>query len=529
MKKRTAVLFLTFLLMAPVLQISAAAANPARVGENSLVMRNGEHRESSLARFIPSYIGGTDDDTVSAIVLEGDDIVYIGGSTTSANFPIVDGYQDTNAGDQDCFIIKTNVTSNTIIYSTYLGGNSSDVLLDIAVDDAGNVYGTGFTKSADFPTANPYQAHLTPNDWYGDAFVFKLNGNGDELLYSTYYGEYLRVETFNSIDVDNDDNAYLGGTISHGSIAKHNITGFDQTREIDEGYLLKFNSTGNGIVYSTYVGGSDDDEITSIAVDSSGNVYAAGSTASDDFPELNGYDESFNGQSDCFVVKVNSTGTGVFYSTYVGGSNIDELKSISVDADGVVYATGSTASSNFPTQNAYSDSLNGVIDCFLFKLSQDGTSILYSSYIGGSNTEYGSAVIHDSAGAAYITGYTKSNDYPLVNAFDDKFSGISEAFVSKFNTTTSTLEYSSYLGGSGEDTGKDIAINSNGNAIVAGNTDSEDFPTIVGSNSGGIDSFVLVVPTPAPSGGFPPIFALVAGVGIGVVLIIGAVFFLRKR
>jgi len=227
-------------------------------------------------------------------------------------------------------------------------------------------------------------------------------------------------------------------------------------------------------------------------------------------------------------VKVNSTGTGVLYSTYVGGSGMDELNSISVDDDGIVYATGFTSSSSFPTQNAYSDSLKGLIDCFVFKLSQDGASILYSSFIGGSDTEYGAAIMHDSAGAAYIIGYTESNDYPLENALDATFSGTGEAFVSKFNGTTNALEYSSYLGGSGEDIGKDIAITSNGNIIVAGDTDSDDFPTIDESNNGGFDCFVIIVPQ-MPIEPFPPILVLVVGTGIGVVLIILAVGWLRKR
>lgn len=529
LRKRIVVVFLSFLLVAPLLHCFAAAENQARLVENITVLRDCEHKELTQINLIPNYIGGLSDDLVSAIVLEGKDIVYIGGSTSSTNFPIVNGYQDANAGYHDCFIIKMNITSHTIIYSTYIGGNQSDVLLDIAIDDSGNVYGTGTTESADFPTTNPYQGNLTPNDWFGDAFIFKLNSVGDELLYSTYYGEYVQVETFNSIDVDNDGNAYVGGKIAGGAIEKHNITEFDQTRELDEGYLLKFNSTGNGIVYSTYAGGSDYDEITSVTVDDSGNAYVAGWTSSDDFPGLNGYDESHNGLKDCFITKVNSTGTGVIYSTYVGGSGIDALASMSVDDDGIAYATGYTSSSNFPLQNAYSDSLNGFMDCFVFKLSQNGQSILFSSYIGGSDVDYGVGVVYDSSGAAYITGYTESNDFPLVSAFDTSFSGLTESFVSKFNTTTNALEYSSYLGGSGEDEGKCITVDPEGNIVVAGNTKSEDFPIIDETHNGGFDCFVIIVPTQMPIEPFPPVLVLVVGTGIGVVLIILAVGWLRKR
>ncbi len=529
MKNRVSVFFLSFLLVVSLMQCFAAAEKQTDMEENVSVMRNSEHKRSQLASMIPSYIGGLDDDEVSAVVLEGEDIVYIGGSTASTNFPIVNGYQDTNAGYSDCFIIKMNITSNTIIYSTYLGGNQSDRLKDIALDDAGNVYGTGTTSSYDFPTVNPYQEHKTYAEQYVDldAFVFKLNSNGDELLYSTYFGSDFD-EFACTIDVDNEGNAHVGGAKFGAGPLPIIVNAFDQTRHFDEGFLFKLNSTGNGVEYSTYVGGYEDDIVVSVAVDDSGNTYLAGWTSSDDFPELNGYDESFNGQKDCFVAKVNSTGTGVLYSTYVGGSGLDELTSMSVDSSGIVYATGTTASSDFPSQNAYSDSLNGFMDCFVFKLSQDAESLLYSSYIGGSDVDYSIGVEYDSSGAAYITGYTKSEDYPLVNAFDTSFSGLTEAFVSKFNTTTNALEYSSYLGGSGEDKAIGIAISSNGNIIVAGHTLSEDFPTIDETHNGAFDCFAIIIPTQAPID-FPMIFVLVMVFGVAGVIIIAAVVLSRRR
>jgi hypothetical protein len=528
MKKRVSVLVLSFLLVVSLLQCYAAAEKQKSLAENGNVVLEIEYEKSQQAVLIPSYVGGSDDDRVAAVVLEGTHIAYIAGSTTSTNFPTVNGYQEQHAGASDCFVMKMNVTSNEIIYSTYIGGNATEQLVDLVVDNAGNVYAAGTTTSKDFPTVNPLQSDRTvlPEDRIDeDAFIFKLSATGNELMYSTYFGIKFDENAF-SIDIDNSGNAYIVGMKWGDSY--NGVTGFDQTRELEEGWLLKLNSTGNGIVYLTYAGGSEDDTATSVAVDDAGNAYIAGFTTSDDFPELNGYDESHNGQKDCFVVKVNATGTGVIYSTYVGGSGVDELSSITVDDSGCVIGTGYTASSDLPTVNAYDDSLEGFIDGFVFKLSEDGQSLLYSSYIGGSGNDYGVGVAVDSAGALYMTGYTDSDDYPLMNAHDSTFGGLEDCIISKFNITTSALDYSTYLGGSGDDSGLGIAINSMGDIIIAGNTDSEDFPTLPDSLNGGIDCFVIVLSEQIP-GGFDIPWILYVGVGVAAVVIIAAVVRLKRR
>jgi hypothetical protein len=474
-------------------------------------------------------VGGSGDDRVAAIVHEGAHIAYIAGSTSSTNFPVTNGYQEQNAGAVDCFVMKINITSNEIIYSTYIGGNATEQLADIVVDDAGNVYATGTTTSHDFPTVNPYDGNRTvmPEDRIdADAFIFKLSATGNELLYSTYFGVKFDEEPF-SIDIDNSGNAYIVGMKWGAELPIKNA--FDQTKILEEGYLLKLNSSGNGMVYCTYIGGSESDYAHSVAVDAFGNAYVAGITDSNDIPGLNGYDESHNGQMDSFVVKVNATGTGVIYSTYVGGSGIDELASIAIDDSGCVYATGYTSSSDLPTVNAYDDSMSGFLDGFVFKLSQDGQSLLYSSFIGGSGSDYGVGIAIDSSGAAYITGHTNSDDYPLVNARDSTFGGETECIVSKLNISANALEYSTYLGGSGDDSGIGVAINSNGDIIVAGNTDSEDFPEIEGAYGGNLDCFVIVISEGQPGPGFDMNLILYVGIGVGAVVIIAAVVCLKRR
>ncbi len=526
MKKRVSVIFLSFLLVVSLLQCYAAADKQMRVEDN---VRDIEHEGSPLAVLSPSYWGGSGGDTVTAIVLEEPDIVYIAGSTVSDDFPVVNGYQEQSGGASDCFVMKLNATSKEIIYSTYIGGNATDQLTDIAVDSAGNVYATGSTTSFNFPSLSalqPQKYKKIEDRIDADCFVFKLSASGDEMLYSTFFGN-LGDDVANSIDIDASGNAYFVG-LKFGDEFQYNATGFDKTRELEEGYLVKLNSTGNGLEYLTYIGGAGSDEARSVAVDASGNAYVACITDSYDFPEIDGYDETYNGQLDSCLVKINATGTGAIYSTYLGGSGIDEVASIMVDNSGCVYATGYTSSSDLPTVNAYDDSLGGFMDCFVCKLSSDGQSLQYSTYIGGSGNDYGTGITVDSAGAAYMTGYTDSDDYPLVNARDSTFGGSTECIVSKLNVTTGALEYSTYLGGSGDDSGQGIAVNSNGDIFVAGNTNSEDFPTLEGSHSGDTDCFVIVILEPIPGGRLDIFMLLLIGAGAVAVIVVLVVFIKKK-
>src|SRR6266851_2641562 len=229
--------------------------------------------------------------------------------------------------------------------------------------------------------------------------------------------------------------------------------------------------------YSTYLGGSSDDEGNAIAVDSSGNAYVTGSTGSTNFPIKNPLQSAFGGSSDVFVTKLDPTGSTLIYSTFLGGSAADAGNAIAVDGSGNAYITGGTNSANFPTKNPLQAALGGASDAFVAKLDPTGSALVYSTFLGGTMDDVGNGIAVDSSGNAYATGNTLSTNFPTKNPLQPASGGARDAFVAKLNAAGSVLVYSTYVGGSGEDSGNGIAVDSAGNAYVTGSTRSTNFPT----------------------------------------------------
>ena len=247
------------------------------------------------------------------------------------------------------------------------------------------------------------------------------------------------------------------------------------------------------LIYSTYLGGSGNDEGYGIAVDSAGNAYVTGQTASIDFPTMNPLQPSYGGNGDAFVAKLNANGSALVYSTYIGGSGGDVGFGIAVDSGGNAYVTGYTESTDFPTTNPLQPTSGGNGDAFVAKLNPNGSALVYSTYLGGSNHDGGFGIAVDGAGNAYVIGQTSSADFPTMNPLQPNSGGNGDAFVTKINPNGSALVYSTYLGGSGADIGAGIAVDGAGNAYVTGQTNSTDFPTVnplQPANGGGNDAFV---------------------------------------
>ncbi len=375
------------------------------------------------------------------------------------------------------------VIDPVLVYSTYLGGGDFDVAFGVAVDSPGNAYVTGITCSSNFPTASPFQA--APGGGC-DAFVTKLNPAGSGLVYSTYLGG-SDYDQGNGIAVDSAGNAYVAGSTT--SINFPTTTGgFQQTYGggSRDAFVAKLNPAGSALVYSTYLGGSDGDGGQGIAVDAAGNAYVAGRTLSTNFPTtLGAFQTTIGGASDAFVTKLNPLGTGLVYSTYLGGSG-DEFTSgggirIAVDPPGNAYVTGATSSTNFPTTpGAFQTTFGGISDAFVTKLNSAGSALVYSTYLGGSAAENGRGIAADAVGNAYVTGYTDSTNFPTLNPIQAANGGGSDVIVAKFGPG-GTLIYSTYLGGNGPNDGAfGITADSSGSAYVVGETNSTDFPTTTG-------------------------------------------------
>ncbi len=442
-----------------------------------------------------TYIGGSSYDWGIGIAVDGSGNAYVTGQTESTNYDVTAGaFQANNGGSGDVFVTKLNATGTALVYSTYIGGSSRDGGSGIAVDASGNAYVTGFTESTDYDVIPG--AFQTTNGGGADVFVTKLNATGTALVYSTYIGG-SNDDVGRGIAVDASGNAYVTGRTSS---TDYDVTaGAFQTTNggYRDVFVTKLNATGTALLYSTYIGGSNDEEGCGIAVDASGNAYVTGYTYSTNYDVTAGAFQTTNGgYRDVFVTKLNATGTALLYSTYIGGSGRDEGLGIAVDGSGNAYVTGWTESTDYDvTAGAFQTNNGGGRDVFVTKLNATGTALVYSTYIGGSGTDEGIGIAVDGSGNAYVTGYTYSTDYDTTaGAFQTNNGGSSDVFVTKLNATGTALLYSTYIGGSNWDKGNGIAVDGSGNAYVTGLTESTNYDVTAGAfqanNGGNWDVFV---------------------------------------
>jgi hypothetical protein len=309
------------------------------------------------------------------------------------------------------------------------------------------------------------------------------------LAYSTYLGGSY-IDDATGIALDSAGNAYVTGFTGSNDFPTVNPIQPAKNYSYDA-FVSKFNVEGTGLVYSTYLGGNDDDSAGAIALDSAGNAYVTGITYSTDFPTVNAVQATSHGNGDVFVTKIDAAGSALVYSTYLGGSQNDGGSGIVVDSAGNAYVTGAVNSTDFPTKNAPQPTYGGNSDAFVTKINAAGTALIYSTYLGGTGVDGGQGIAADSAGRAYVIGWTTSTDFPTKNPFQSTLAaGDIDAFVTKINAAGSSLVYSTYLGGSDNDYGKAIAVDSSGNAYVAGQTRSTDFPTVNPLITGLLGGFV---------------------------------------
>ncbi|MCP4219172.1 MAG: hypothetical protein GY765_31340 [bacterium] len=436
-----------------------------------------------------TYLGGDLDETANHIFVDGSGNVYVSGRTYSTDFPLDSQYMmDPLDADYDVFVAKIDPSQSggdSLLYSTYLGGDNRDMCYGADVDGSGNVYVTGYTRSADYPILNEYQSALSGTS---DAFVSKFDPNQsgvNSLVYSSYLGG-----TGNDLGCSvslNSNFLYVSGTTESADFPLRN--------EYDAGlgggsdpFVVQMDLSlvgANQLLYSTYLGGGDRELFPLIDVDAAGIVYMSGLTVSTDFPTVNEYMlDPGDLNYDMFVVKLDITlgGAGLLYSTYLGGDSLDYLNSIKVDGTGNVYICGYSGSADFPIVNEYMVK-SGATNMIIAKIdtNQSGTdSLLFSTYLNGSSSSFAYGLDLDGNNYVYLIGHTSSTDFPLVNQYmGEPGDGEDDVIVAILDLTqsgTDSLLFSTYLGGTDEDSGSAIATDGNGNIYIAGETESTDFP-----------------------------------------------------
>lgn len=449
---------------------------------------NGDYRQFMVTRLDTSgssivhstYLGGSNHDEGYCIAVENG-FTYVAGYSQSTDIPLKDAMDTSLDGLSDCYVAMFSADYD-LVYASYIGGSGSEAINGLAVEQ-GCVFITGDSHGGAFPVVNAYDAS---DNGGTDAIVAKISAadsdgdnlsNYDESIYET---DPYRIDSDCDM-LDDYSEVYIYGT--NPLISDSDMDSYSDAQEVAEGtdpldpysYPDATYASNYQYAYGSYLGGSSTDRISSICVED-GYIYIGGSTFSSNFPMINAMDSTHSTSTwDAFIVKMAANGQSIMYSTYIGSTENDVLTAIDV-LEGYVYACGYTYSSGFPTQLPYDASLGGSRDGFVFKLDSDGSQFIYSTFLGGTQDEDLWDICVEN-GFVYVTGSTKSIDYPVVSEYStgDGDSSHWDIVVTKFDTDGQSLNYSTYIGASDDDYGRTIDVN-DGYAFIGGMTTSSDYP-----------------------------------------------------
>ena len=422
-----------------------------------------------------TYLGGSNLDQGNGVAVDSAGCIYVVGETWSPDFPAGTSNRKTSGSNSDAFVSKLNSSGTAVLFTSFLSGSSRDVGTAITLDAKGDIYVVGFTYSFDFPTS-PGAIRRSPVG-QEDAFVVKLSGSSGALSYSTYLGGQ-GSDFGTAIAVDSSGCVYVAG---YTSSLDFPVTAHPVQSAFGGGFydafVTKLDLTQSKLVYSTFFGGNGIDVASGIAVDAGGSAYVTGSTSSPDLP-LQSTLRAYGGNGDAFVAQFDSAGAHLILSTYLGGSGTDNGTAVAVNGSGI-YVAGNTSSPDLgATSGAFQTTLRGSYDAFVVRIV--GGTIVNCTYLGGSGSDSASGIAFDGSGNVYVSGYTFSSDFPRVSELQT-YGGRQDAFVAEFDRGLSGLLWSTYLGGSGDDTATGIAVNAGGNISVVGTTTSADFLVRAGS------------------------------------------------
>lgn len=434
-----------------------------------------------------TFMGGTGNDRGYCIRVNSAGKVYVAGYTVSifkSDFPTTTGVFDTSVnGSYDIFLSRLNDSLTQLEASTYLGGNSADYVHSLSIAEDGNIFLTGITSSRDFPvTAGAFQTQYRGGEY--DAFVVKISPDLDLLLGSTFlggsgidYGADLKVIPTSY----NNDTIVVVGMTGSADFPVTPGTYSQNLRGGQDAFVAVMSNSLGTMAAATFIGGSDYDIASAVAVDGLGHFWVAGRTRSADFPVTPGaFDETYNGDYDGFALHLLPQLNVLYSSTYIGGSGADFLYALGLEGeiDPAVYIAGYTSSSDYPVSgNAYDTTFSGIYDVFVSKLDNSLNYLVASTFLGGVSEDICRSLVVDASGNPYIAGWTRSANYPITSfTYDPGHNGGWDAFVTKLSVKLGAALASTFIGGSADDLAYDLTIDSSGNVYITGYTQSSAFP-----------------------------------------------------
>lgn len=446
------------------------------------------------SRTLSSYLGGVGNEFAGSVGMDSNGNIYVAGSTSSVDFPLVHPLQSRKAGGLDVFLTKVS-PGGQVLFSTYIGGVGADQLYDLAIDRKGSIILVGETGSSDFPLMHPLQSRRKgPND----AFVTIISTDGRRILFSTFLGGTSDDTAF-GVDLDQIGNIYLAGATGSSNFPVENPFQ-SQLSDFEDAFVLKLAPDGKRILYSSYLGGRLGDAAYDLAVSNGGSAVITGVTDSHDFPIKQAFQPLTAGQQDTFVTKVSPTGALIF-STFLGGKLPDWGQGVALNKQNEIFLAGWTASNDFPLKKAFLSRKSGPFKSYVTKMASSGQSLIYSTYLGGTGSDTAYSVCVDQSGQAVVVGRTFSSDFPLVNGWQTYNLGLSngdDAFISRLTPSGSGLSFSTYVGGGSGEIARKVFCGENNKILVVGSSGSSDFPVtnpFQGTKSGGFrtdDAFVVL-------------------------------------
>ncbi|MHA1907000.1 MAG: hypothetical protein ACW98Y_06885 [Candidatus Thorarchaeota archaeon] len=471
-----------------------------------------------------TYFGGSNSDEVRSMIIDDNGDIVLAGQTSSDDFLTVNAAQESRGGGNDLYITKINGINRSVIFSTYCGGSGHEYLgSDIAIDSEGNIIIGGATASGNLPLLNPYQESYGGGEL--DAVIAKYSPNGT-LVFCTYIGGSA-LDWAYGISVDSDDNIVFTG---HMTSADYPVVNAYQEEigGFNDAVVTKLSPDGQSILFSTFLGGPGEDLGLTLEIDPDGWIIVAG-LARDGYPMYNAIQDAFAGEFDTFITKVSPDGQTLNFSTFYGGTGEDGAWGLAIDRNHNIIVGGRAWSDDVPTINAFQEGTGDDQDGFILKIDPTGTP-LFASYLGGSGEDMIWDVETDSEDSIYLTGYTGSNDFLTLKSLQENRSGSYDAFLTKIDSNH-TLVFSTYFGGSGSDYSYGVDITDELEVYIAGRTTSRDLnliDPIQDSYGGSVDSMVVrfSVASEIPTITAEVTICILAGI---VLLVIVLVFVLKKK